>query len=73
MAMRKRVRIGRRKPVEDAEIIVIPLIDVMMFLLFFDNVSSERELMNIIPERLDYLWFLGYGLDDEIPNHSVLS
>ncbi|MBK1880768.1 transposase, partial [Pelagicoccus mobilis] len=23
--------------------------------------------------RLDYLWFLGYGLDDAIPNHSVLS
>src|SRR2546422_2396920 len=45
----------------------------MMFLLFLDNVASERELMNIIPERLDYLWFLGYGLDDEIPNHSVLS
>jgi len=45
----------------------------LMFLLFYDNVASERELMNIIPERLDYLWFLGYGLDDEIPNHSVLS
>src|SRR5438045_1151750 len=45
----------------------------MMFLLFYDNVASERELMNIIPERLDYLWFPGYGLDDEIPNHSVLS
>lgn len=45
----------------------------MMFLLFYDNVASERELMNIIPERLDYLWFLGYGLEDEIPNHSVLS
>lgn len=45
----------------------------MMFLLFYDNVASERELMNVIPERLDYLWFLGYGLDDEIPNHSVLS
>src|SRR5437764_8144814 len=45
----------------------------MMFLLFYDNVASERELVNIIPERLDYLWFLGYGLDDEIPNHSVLS
>jgi len=29
--------------------------------------------MSIIPERLDYLWFLGYGLDDEIPHHSVLS
>lgn len=45
----------------------------MMFLLFYDNVASERELMNVIPERLDYLWFLGYGLDDAIPNHSVLS
>lgn len=45
----------------------------MMFLLFYDDVSSERELMRVIPERLDYMWFLGYGLDDEIPNHSVLS
>lgn len=45
----------------------------MMFLLFYDNISSERELMRIIPERLDYMWFLGYGLDDKIPDHSVLS
>jgi transposase len=45
----------------------------MMFLLFFENVASERELMRVIPERLDYLWFLGYGLDDVIPDHSVLS
>jgi len=45
----------------------------MLFLLFFDNVKSERELMRTIPERLDYLWFLGYGLDDETPDHSVLS
>jgi transposase len=45
----------------------------MMFLLFYDDVVSERELMKIIPERLDYLWFLGYGLDEEVPDHSVLS
>ena len=45
----------------------------MMLLLFLDNVRSERELMRIIPERLDYMWFLGYGLDDVIPSHSVLS
>jgi transposase len=45
----------------------------MMLLLFLDNVRSERELMRIIPERLDYMWFLGYGLDDAIPNHSILS
>lgn len=45
----------------------------MMFLLFFDDVASERELMKVIAERLDYLWFLGYGLEEEIPDHSVLS
>lgn len=45
----------------------------LMFLLFLDNVKSERELMRMLPERLDYLWFLGYGLDDSIPDHSVLS
>lgn len=45
----------------------------MMLLLFLDDIKSERELMRIIPERLDYLWFLGYGLDDKIPDHSVLS
>ena len=45
----------------------------LMLLLFLDNVSSERELMRIVGERLDYLWFLEFDLDDEIPNHSVLS
>ncbi len=40
MAMQKRVRIARRKPTEEAEIIVIPMIDVMMFLLFFFMVAS---------------------------------
>jgi transposase len=45
----------------------------LMFLLFFDAVKSERELLRMLPERLDYLWFLGYGLDDTVPDHSVLS
>jgi transposase len=45
----------------------------LMFVLFLDNVKSERELMRMLPERLDYLWFLGFGLDDEVPDHSVLS
>jgi hypothetical protein len=39
----------------------------LMLLLFLDNERSERELMRIVPLRLDYLWFLGYGLEDEIP------
>lgn len=45
----------------------------LMFLLFFDDVPSERELMERLPERLDYLWFLGYNLDQTTPHHSVLS
>ena len=50
-----------------------PVILKMLLLLVFYNVRSERELMATIPERLDWLWFLGYNLDDTIPNHSVLS
>jgi len=38
-----------------------------------DDISSERELMRMLPYRLDYLWFLGLGLDDAVPDHSVLS
>jgi transposase len=50
-----------------------PVILKMMLLLVLYNVRSERELMDTIPERLDWLWFLGYDLEDDIPNHSVLS
>jgi transposase len=47
-----------------------PVILKMMLLLVLYNVRSERELIDTIPERLDWLWFLGYDLDSEIPNHS---
>ena len=50
-----------------------PIILKMMLLLILYNVRSERELMDTIPLRLDWLWFLGYDLDSEIPHHSVLS
>jgi transposase len=50
-----------------------PVILKMMLLLALYNVRSERELMDTLPMRLDWLWFLGYDLDSEVPNHSVLS
>lgn len=50
-----------------------PIILKLMLLLVFYNVRSERELMETVPERMDWLWFLGYDLHDKIPNHSVLS
>jgi transposase len=60
---------GRKGNVSEDPVVIVK----MMILLFLDDVRSERELMRIIAERLDYMWFLGYGLDDVIPNHSVLS
>jgi transposase len=45
----------------------------LMFLLFYENIRSERALMEQLPLRLDWLWFCGYDLDDQIPNHSVIS
>jgi transposase len=50
-----------------------PMILKLMLLLVLYNVRSERELMATLPERLDWLWFLGLDLDSEIPHHSVLS
>ena len=50
-----------------------PVILKLMLLLFLFNVRSERELMTTLPLRLDWLWFLGYDIEDDIPNHSVLS
>ena len=45
----------------------------LQFLLFYENVRSERELMRVLAMRLDWLWFCGMDIDAEIPDHSVLS
>src|SRR5688572_19990195 len=50
-----------------------PVILKLMFLLVYYNVRSERELMQTLPERLDWLWFLGFDIDTPAPDHSVLS
>jgi transposase len=50
-----------------------PVILKLMLLFVFYNVRSERELLDTLPERIDWLWFLGYDLDSDIPNHSILS
>jgi transposase len=45
----------------------------LMFLLIYEDVKSERALMEQLPLRMDWLWFCGYDLDNETPNHSVIS
>jgi hypothetical protein len=44
----------------------------LMFLLFYENVNSERALMRQLPLRLDWLWFCDYDLDEDTPDHSVV-
>lgn len=69
--VRKRVAgsYGSNGHVSEDPIVIVKL----MFLLFFEDVKSERELMRTLPMRLDWLWFLGMDLASEIPDHSVLS
>jgi len=45
----------------------------LMFLLFYENIKSERALMRQLPLRLDWLWFCDYDLDEDTPDHSVLA
>ncbi len=45
----------------------------LMFLLFYENIKSERALMTQLPLRMDWLWFCGYDLDENTPDHSVIS
>ena len=45
----------------------------MMLLGFLYNISSERQLAREIQVNLAYRWYLGYDLNEAIPNHSVLS
>ena len=45
----------------------------LMFLAFYENIKSERALMSQLSLRLDWLWFCGYDIDDQTPDHSVIS
>lgn len=50
-----------------------PTILKLMLLLVLYKVEFERELFRELPMRIDWLWFLGYDLTSQTPNHSVLS
>ena len=67
--VRVRESYGHNGHVSEDPIAIVKL----MLLLFLERVKSERELMRTLPMRLDWLWFVGMGLDSEIPHHSVLS
>jgi transposase len=55
-----------------------PSIDPVVFfklqlVMFFEGVRSERHLMRVVADRLSVRWYLGYALDEPLPDHSSLT
>lgn len=53
---------------------VDPEVVIRLFLLqAIDGISHVRELMRQVQVNLAYRWFIGYELDEKLPDHSTLS
>ncbi len=55
-----------------------PSIDPVVFfklqlVMFFEGIRSERQLMRHAADRLSVRWYLGYDLDEPLPDHSSLT
>ena len=55
-----------------------PSIDPVVFfklqlVMFFEGLRSERQLMQHAADRLSVRWYLGYDLDEALPDHSSLT
>src|SRR5690606_605682 len=55
-----------------------PSIDPVVFfklqlIMFFEAIRSERHLMESVALRLDHRWYLGYDLNEKLPDHSSLT
>lgn len=55
-----------------------PSIDPVVFfklhlVMFFEGIRSERKLIEIASLNLAHRWYLGYHLDEPLPDHSSLS
>jgi transposase len=45
----------------------------LQLVMFFEGIRSERELIKVAADRLSVRWYLGYDLDEELPDHSSLT
>jgi transposase len=55
-----------------------PSIDPVVFfklqlVMFFEDIRSERLLMRQVADRLSVRWYVGYDLDEPLPDHSSLT
>lgn len=53
---------------------VDPVVLFKLYLIgYFFGIPSERRLFREVQVNLAYRWYLGYDLDEEIPDHSVMT
>jgi Transposase domain (DUF772) len=45
----------------------------LQLVMFFEDLRSERQLMGVVSERLSLRWYLGYDLQEPLPEHSSLT
>ena len=55
-----------------------PSIDPVVFfklqlVMFFEGIRSERQLIETASLNLAHRWYLGYALDEALPDHSSLT
>jgi transposase len=55
-----------------------PSVDPVVFfklqlVMFFEDLRSERQLMGVVADRLSLRWYLGYDLQEPLPDHSSLT
>jgi transposase len=55
-----------------------PSVDPVVFfklqlVMFFEDLRSERQLMEVAADRLSVRWYLGYDLFEPLPDHSSLT
>jgi transposase len=55
-----------------------PSIDPVVFfklqlIMFFEDIRSERQLMEVVNLNLAHRWYVGYDLGEALPHHSSLS
>src|ERR671929_106857 len=45
----------------------------LQLVMFFEGLRSERELVRVAADRLSIRWYLGYDLNESLPDHSSLT
>ena len=65
--VRERYSVAGRPSIDPVVFFKLPLV------MFFEDIRSERLLMRQVADRLSVRWYVGYDLDESLPDHSTRS